>query len=500
MQATRPEGADVTAVLGVLRRRILIVLISAIALGGAAYVFANGQEERYTSSSQVLLRSSSSGPTSVNYGAPIPESSSDLESLALSGAVIGRATETLRKKLKPAQVQQALGNVDATAAEQSAIIDLKATDRSPDAAASAANAVARAIVTTRRDSSLARVRRARRSVERQIRARGGGAQAAQDVALLRSQLAQLGQAEAVIDGDAEIVKRASPSSTPSEPRPQRSALIGGFVGLLLGLALAFAKEQIDRRVRTADGLQDTFGLPVLASIPRSRSLGKGGQEGKRLPQVEAEAFQMLRANLRHLKETEEPRVIVVTSTGPAEGKTTVALNLARADASIGQRVLLIEADLRRPSLGKVLGNNESRGFGAYLVDRRIEVADVMREIPLSMSSNGPGPESVMDVIFAGEPPANPGGAINSPRMDEILDWARQSYDLVVIDTSPAGSVADAIPLMTRADAVVVVGRVGKLNGRQAGKLREQLERVGAPTLGVVANFVPSGEEAYAYGY
>ena len=154
MQATRPEGADVTSVLGVLRRRFLIVLISAIALGGAAYVFANGQEERYTSSSQVLLRSSSSGPTSVNYGAPIPESSSDLESLALSGAVIGRATETLRKKLEPAQVQQALGNVDATVAEQSAIIDLKATDRSPDVAASAANAIAGAIVTTRRNSSL----------------------------------------------------------------------------------------------------------------------------------------------------------------------------------------------------------------------------------------------------------------------------------------------------------------------------------------------------------
>ena len=501
MQATRQEGADVSAVLGVLRRRFLIVLISVIALAGAAYVFAQGQEERYSSSSQVLLRSSSSGPTSVNYGAPIPESSSDLESLALSGAVQSRATATLRKKLESARAQQAVGAVNATAEEQSAIIDLEAIDRSPEVAAMTANSVASAIVNTRRDGSLARVRSARRSVQRQIQTRrSAGPAAVAELAALRSQLAQLGQAEAVIDGDAEIVRRAGVPSTPSEPRPQRSALIGGFVGLLLGLALAFAREQIDRRVRTADGLQDAFGLPVLASVPRSRSLGTGREERKRLPQVEAEAFQMLRANLRHLKGTEEPRVIVVTSTGPAEGKTTVALNLARADASIGQRVLLIEADLRRPSLGKILGNNEARGFGAYLVDRRIEVADVTREVSLSPSSNGPGPESVMDVIFAGEPPANPGGAINSPRMAEILSWARESYDLVVIDTSPAGSVADAIPLMTRADAVVVVGRVGKLNSRQANKVREQLERVGAPTLGVVANFVPSGEEAYAYGY
>lgn len=501
MDASRPEGADAVAVLGVLRRRFLIILISAIVLGGAAYVYAKGQPTEYKASSQVLLRPSSTGPTGVNYSAPIPQSSIDLEALALAGAVRARALASLRETLPNARAQGALGGVTATAAEQSTIIDLEATDPSPKVASLAANSVANAIVSTRKASSLARIRKARAAIDRQLQAarrRGVAGQA--DVAGLRGSDGALRQAEAVIDGDAEVVRKAGVPTAPSEPKPKRSGLIGGFVGLLLGIALAFGKEQFDRRLRTTDDLQDAFGMPVLASIPRSRSLGSGRPASERLPQLEAEAFQMLRANLRHLKGAEEPRTIVVTSTGPAEGKTTVALNLARADAMIGQRVLLIEADLRRPSLGTLLGNDDAPGLGAYLVDREIDVADVTRQVPLSVSANGSGPQGVMDVIFSGEPPTNPGGAINSPRMAELLTWAAGAYDLVVIDTAPAGSVADAIPIMTRSDAVVIVGRVGKLNGRQAAKLREQLERVGAPTLGLVANFVSGGEEAYAYGY
>jgi capsular exopolysaccharide synthesis family protein len=313
-------------------------------------------------------------------------------------------------------------------------------------------------------------------------------------------LASLRQTEAVIDGDAEVIRRARRPATPSEPQPERSALIGGFIGLLLGLALAFAKEQMDRRVRTSDDLEDAFDLPVLASIPRSRALGGGRRGAERLPHVEAEAFQMLRANLRHLKQAEEPRSLVVTSTTPAEGKTTVALQLARADAMIGRRVLLIEADLRRPALGKVLGIDDRRGLGAYLVEQEAEVADVIRQVPLSISANGEDPRASMDVIVAGEPPAHPAGAVNSSRMSELIAWAQETYDLVVIDTSPAGSVADAVPLMAQVDAVVVVGRLGKLNARQATRLRGQLERVGAPTSGLVATFVPRGDDAYGYGY
>lgn len=501
MGATRPEGADAVAVVAVLRRRFLLILVSSIVLAGVAYAYAKGQDARYSAASQVLLRTSSTGSSGANFSAPIPTSSSDLEAIALSGPVRDRAALTLRKRLGARGAAAAIGNVNATAGAESTIIELKATDPSPKVAAPAANSVADAIVSTRRDASLARLSKARAAIRRQMQAaRSRGIAGQPDLGALRNQDGNLRQAAAVIDGDAEIVRRASAPESPSSPKPNRSALIGGFVGLLIGLALAFGKEQFDRRVRTGDDLQDAFGLPVLASIPRSRSLGSARNEGKRLPQVEAEAFQMLRANLQHLKGTDEPRSILVTSTGPAEGKTTVALNLARADAVIGQRVLLLEADLRRPSLGKLFGNTDARGLGAYLVDRGIDVAEITHQIPLSTVANGAAPDAKLDVIYSGEPPVNPGGAINSPRMKELLRWASETYDLVVIDTSPAGSVADAIPLMTLADAVVVVGRVGKLNGRQAAKLREQLERVGAPTLGLVANFVAAGEEAYAYGY
>lgn len=503
MDKTRSEGTDLAAVLAVVRRRFLIIAFVTVALAAVAFLLAREQQERYEASAQVLLRPSSGGTASLEYGAPIPESSVDLEALALSGEVRGQALRRLREELGTGRAANALDSVEATAAEESDIIEISATHPDPRVASLAANTVASAIITTRKDASLERVDRASTALERQLRAaraRGDGPSAQAEVAQLRTQLTSLRQTEAVIDGDAEVISRARRPSTPSEPQPQRSALIGGFIGLLLGLALAFAKEQMDRRVRTSDNLEEVFGLPVLASIPRSRALGGGRRGSERLPQGEAEAFQMLRANLRHLKEAEEPRSLVVTSTSPAEGKTTVALQLARADAMIGHRVLLIEADLRRPALGKVLGIDDRRGLGSYLVEREVDVADVIRKVPLSISADGQAPRASMDVIVAGDLPAHPAGAVNSPRMSQLIEWAHETYDLVVIDTSPAGSVADAVPLMAQVDAVVVVGRLGKLNARQATRLRGQLERVGAPTSGLVATFVPGSEDAYAYGY
>jgi Mrp family chromosome partitioning ATPase len=104
----------------------------------------------------------------------------------------------------------------------------------------------------------------------------------------------------------------------------------------------------------------------------------------------------------------------------------------------------------------------------------------------------------MDVIQAGSVPANPSGLVNSERMSELVREAERDYDLVVIDTAPAGLVADAIPLMSQATSVVIVGRVGRITGSEADSLRAQLERIDAPAYGLVANFVSSEEKAYAY--
>jgi capsular exopolysaccharide synthesis family protein len=234
-------------------------------------------------------------------------------------------------------------------------------------------------------------------------------------------------------------------------------------------------------------------------VPRSRGLAKSdGGALDTLRPADAEAFQMLRANMRFLSTDKELRSVVVTSPGVGDGKSTVSMNLAKADASVGKRVLLIEADLRRPRLGVQLGIGDETGLAAYLGDPSLDLVDVTRRVPVAHHDNGSATPLTMDVVVAGRVPGNPSELVNSDRMLELVEEAEREYDLVVIDTSPAGLVADAIPLMSRATAVIIVGRVGRITNSEADNLRDQLERIDAPTFGLVANF--TGGESGGYGY
>ena len=175
-------------------------------------------------------------------------------------------------------------------------------------------------------------------------------------------------------------------TSPASPKPKRSAIIGGFAGLLLGFALALVREQLDRRLRGAKDLGDTFDLPILANVPTSRAFANQAGKGvESLPPAEREAFQMLRANLRFLNTDKELRSVVVTSAASGDGKTTVALNLAMADASVGRNVLLIESDMRRPSIAKLLGLADVSGLATYLARPEVKLEDVVQRVPVTQA-------------------------------------------------------------------------------------------------------------------
>ena len=206
---------------------------------------------------------------------------------------------------------------------------------------------------------------------------------------------------------------------------------------------------------------------------------------------------MLRANLRFLNTDKELRSVVVTSAASGDGKTTVALNLAMADASVGRNVLLIEADMRRPSIAKRLGLAGAGGLATYLARPEAKLADVIQRVPVTQGANGSA-RLAMDVVVSGAIPGNPSELINSERMRRLIGEAERKYDLVVIDTSPVGIVADAIPLMSEASAVIVVSRVGRITSVEANALRDQLERIDAPAFGLVANFAGARDKGYGY--
>jgi capsular exopolysaccharide synthesis family protein len=210
---------------------------------------------------------------------------------------------------------------------------------------------------------------------------------------------------------------------------------------------------------------------------------------------------MLRANLRYLSSNNGHgmKSVLITAPGVAVGKTTVAFNLAAVAAATGAKVLLLEADIRKPALAGMLNLPSSRGLTDLLCGKADRLSDVAQEIPVTSHVNGSRSVRTLDVILGGELKPNSSELIESARMEYFIKAAEQEYDMVIVDAAPPTVVSDAIPLMRRVAGVLVVGRLNETTTVEARRLRDHLEGVGAPTVGVVANFVGPEDGRY-YGY
>jgi capsular exopolysaccharide synthesis family protein len=263
-------------------------------------------------------------------------------------------------------------------------------------------------------------------------------------------------------------------------------LIGALLGLALGIALAVWLERRDRRIRDPRQIEEALGSPIVGRIPRSRALRKDSPGLWPLPPAEEEAFRILRANLDHLLPTQDARSMLVTSAVPGDGKTTVAWNLARAEAMAGARVLLIEADMRHPMLAASLGANGTPGLSEVLA-QQAELHQVIQSTSL-VDANGDGTvPGTVDVLFAGQRPPNPAELVSSEQMQAVLKQASEGYDLVVLDTPPTLVVSDSMPMLDLVGGILLVGRVGQSTWDSMVALRRQLQDHRANALGVVVN-------------
>ena len=215
---------------------------------------------------------------------------------------------------------------------------------------------------------------------------------------------------------------------------------------------------------------------------------------------------MIRAHLRYFNVDRQVRTLLVASAAPGDGKTTIARHLAAAAAKVGSRVLLVEADLRRPTLAQQLDAQSGPGLADVLIGA-VMLGEATQMIDLDApSGDGPPSDSVkrrtFDVLVAGAAlPPNPGEMLESRAMESLLERAQSSYDLVVVDTPPLTAVSDAFPLLCKVDGVVIVGRVGRNRRDVAERLHETLSGAGAPLLGVIANGFKARRNApYSYAY
>lgn len=297
------------------------------------------------------------------------------------------------------------------------------------------------------------------------------------------------------------IDQARLPSSPSSPNVRLALAIAGLMGLLLAIGYAVLRYALDRRIRSADGVESETGIAVVGTIPEEKSFtaetrlipfdgGISSSSSNGHLFAVAEAMRELRTNVQFMDVDNPPRVIVVTSPLPGDGKSTTSSNLAIALASSGQHVVLIDGDLRRPMISSVFGLVEGAGITDVLAGRA-EVIDVAQRI---------GAGGNLLVIGAGKIPPNPSEVLGSQRMRELLSSLAQQA-IVIIDAPPLIPVTDAAVLSHSADGAILVATVGKTTFEVLGKALANLERAGARALGVVLNRVPRrGSGAAYYGY
>ena len=284
-----------------------------------------------------------------------------------------------------------------------------------------------------------------------------------------------------------LADAAPKPSTPSRPRPTLYVLVAAVLGLALGLAVAFLRDRIDRRLRTAEDVEGQFDIPVLARVPR---------KGRSETSVTAfrEANRILRTNLQFASGGGRLRSIAVTSGREGEGKTTTAANLAIASAEIGLTVLVVEADFRRPSLQRELMGEETEplrpGLSNYLVEAS-SLDDVV------FPTGRPG----ISIIAAGPLPPSPSALLESRRGRTAAAEFAQEADLVIIDCPPLSIGADASVITGWVDGVIVVVDLQTSTDQSLRQALRQLEAVEAPVLGLLLNrdrsAAPSSYDYYA---
>lgn len=292
-------------------------------------------------------------------------------------------------------------------------------------------------------------------------------------------------------GDAEVVEEADPPDDPTSPTTVRNTLWGALAGFVIGIVAALVRDRLDPRVSSAGELDGLLGAPLLGRVPESGALSRDGGM-RELPAAEAETFQMMRVGIRYLDVDREIRTLLVTSPAAGDGKTTFAFGLGAAAATSGDRVLVIEADMRQPSPLAVAG--PSRVGLSTVLEGKADLDDAVTAV--EVTSGADGVTGTVHLLRAGAAPANPTQLIESQRMTELLYELDREYDLVVIDTPPATVLPDAIPLMGHVDAVVVVAGLGRDTRDALRELRERLEQVDAPLIGAVANFSAAPDESY----
>jgi capsular exopolysaccharide synthesis family protein len=504
--------SELERVLAILRRRAGIIALCVLVVGGAALGASLLQEKEYEATASLLFRDPGFadalfGTNTQVIGANASREAATNEQLVGLDTVAARTAAVLRGQrgdqgLADITEKEVKDMISVSGGGESDIVSVTGSSTIPAQAAVVANAFAREFIEFRAEADRSKLLQAKRLANREFGRLSAEEQREPRGEALSRAAERLGVLASLQTGNAELVQHARVPSSPSSPSVPKNTLLGLFLGLLIGVGLAFVLEQLNRRLRDPDEVREAFELPVLGTIPYSKAIHSANQglvEGTgELPFGENEAFRMLHASLRYFNVDADVRSVLVTAEAAKAGKSTIAWNLARVAAS-SLKVALVESDLRKPSLALQHGLRPSPGL-AELLTHQLSLDEATQSFAPLAGGNGTGRAHSLDVIVSGAIPPNPAELLASRAMGETLARLKERYDLVVVDTAPLDIVADAFPLLRQVDGVMVVARIGQTTRDGARRMRERLQSLDANVLGVVANAIKVGRnQKYGYG-
>jgi Mrp family chromosome partitioning ATPase/capsular polysaccharide biosynthesis protein len=479
----------------------------------AAVLFSLQQTPMYQAGADVLL--SRQNLASALTGMQDPSAYTQSDRLAQTQADLARTAPVAQRVLDVVGVddktpQDFLAESSVTAKQNADILEFKVTDPDRALVVRLAQAYAEQYRIYRQELDTKALQDARAEVQERIAALGDERGALYASLVEREQ--QLRTYEALQTSNAFVI--SSPTTADQvAPRPVRNAVLGLMLGIFLGVGLAFLREALDTRVRTAQEIGERLGLPLLARIPEPAKNLRAENKLVMLSEpggVNAEAFRMLRTNLDFAALGHDVKSILVTSAVEREGKSTTIANLAVALARAGQKVILVDLDLRRPYVHKFFDLRGRPGVTQVAIGRatlnealvRIPIAAVepSRRLRGRYEPSAEGrPQGRLAVLGAGPIPPDPGEFVASHALTEVLEELADIADILLVDAPPLLHVGDAMVLSAKVDALILAARIETVRRPMLAEVRRLLDTIPAFKLGFVATGAEA-EEAYGYGY
>jgi succinoglycan biosynthesis transport protein ExoP len=511
-----PEDAtiDLRSYLKVLSRRRWMIAATFLTVITATAVVTWRMTPIYEGVAKVEIQPTSTSSTEASR---LLESVVDPTRRLQTQVEIAGSDEVLKiaaKELGLSSTEPLLNSLSVELLPDTEIIRVAVEHERPDEARSWTNAVAEAYITFRREQALDRAVRAGRALASDVEVvkaqiadldnelqqsppNASSLRSERDRAILQlnsleNTLRQLPEAEELQEGGGSVITPAVLPTEPVQPKKALNLALAVVVGATLALGLALLAENLDDRMKNPEEVEERVGAPVLGYIPLVKEWQETRRSGLAITSATAsgaaEAYRTLRTNLRFVSLERPLQVILVTSPVAEAGKSTAAANLAATLAQGGSHVVLVSADLRRPSVHKIFGLSNSKGLlDALSTDFPLQEALQKHEL------------KNFRLLATGGLPPNPTEILGSERFTELLTRLRKLAEYVVIDAPPVLGLGDSSALASKVDGILMVVRTGSVTKREVSHATDQLRKGGGRVVGCVLNAVEA-DQGYGYYY